>query len=103
MSKIENIYSDGSKNTLTSTNSETNLDNLMRRIEGFETRLNEQIAKINREIKENIEAVKILNEKRESLFEMRENLESLLDYYESNKKKFGAEIAPATRKDGVEI
>lgn len=87
MSKIENIYSDGSKNTLTSTNSETNLDNLMRRIEGFETRLNEQIAKINREIKENIEAVKILNEKRETLFEMRENLESLLDYYESNKKK----------------
>ena len=87
MWKIENIYSDGSKNILTSINSETNLDNLMRRIEGFETRLNEQIAKINREIKENVEAVKILNEKRETLFEMRENLESLLDYYESNKKK----------------
>lgn len=55
----------------------------------FETVLKDKLAEVNREIKENVETVKILEAKREVLFETREMLETLAEHYKFDKKQEG--------------
>ena len=53
----------------------------------FETALKDKLAEVNREIKENIETVKILEAERKVLLDTREMLETLAEYCECDKKQ----------------
>ena len=53
----------------------------------FETALKDKLAEVNREIKENIETVKILEAERKVLLDTREMLETLVEHYKFNEKQ----------------
>ena len=53
----------------------------------FKTALKNKLAEVNREIKENVEAVKILEVKREVLLNTREMLEALEEHCKCDKKQ----------------